>query len=196
MKRRKLVIASLATFSGCTSTLVNSESKEQGEQHKHKKISVAVTDSKTADTLKIRAAGEVYAIPIPDNAKLALAKLEVENQDITGRKIPTVNVRDYTDMQVDTNEVDPITNDVRIYGSGKGGHLPSDSQGTIEMLGYSDIIVGEKLNAYPNSVTGTRKSAPPNSKISGWIFGTIPNEAKPQVKVKWGGQTSVWKLRE
>lgn len=185
-RRTFLALSAGVPLAGCSEVPFLGESMHQLEDSvEFGEVSVTVSEAMTYDTVAVD--GDRYTAP--SNAKFALFLVEAVNNDITSREIPTVNPSAYDFMHVDEGAIaisDP--NDIRVYGSGEGGYLP-DKQ--LPWSFYDQIIIrGNRLPTYPAQSTGTNLDA--NSSVEGWVFGLIPSDSTPQLKVDFQGKEATW----
>ncbi|ELZ05750.1 hypothetical protein C480_10145 [Natrialba aegyptia DSM 13077] len=153
-------------------------------------IDITVTDSMT--TGKITLNGNEKTAP--SNGIYALFEVEAHNTDVTERDVPYVSIPEYETLE---KEEDVIyfndINDIRVYGSGEGGHFPDlDWQEEMQVnTGYELGANGEQLETYPAG--RSRPSIDADSTITGWGVGVIDTGATPELRINFGGKSETWK---
>lgn len=208
MNRRAFLAVSVsgsALIAGCSqaeelaSDATGRGKKSIGDTVTYGEIEVTVTDSMTSQQFTLNG-NEVVS---PDNGIYALFKVEAYNTDVTERDGPLVNPDNYDTLEEEDDTIYMTgINDIRVYGSGKGGYFPDvrwepeygrreQEDGTIVMGGEFEFSVdGEEIEPYP---TGTmRPSIEPDSTISGWVVGVIDSEATPQLRINIDGKKETW----
>jgi hypothetical protein len=192
-RRQFLGAATVTALPGCSAFSVRNNSHTLGETVAFGEIEVTVTDVMTTrevrtylDTVR----GEnVQRYEAPSNAKVALFYLEAHNTDITERNGPAINTENYVQMTEDEDSISMVgINDVRVYGGSEGGYLPDSNIGS-----YDGIRVnGAELNAYPAGPGGTGPAIKPTETVEGWMYGIIPKDKSPRLKVDFNDKSAIW----
>lgn len=183
----------MATMAGCSEISgLGVRHHSLGDTVNFDGVEVTVTDSMTARELAITISESRHERSAPPNGVFGLFYVEAFNTDFSSREGPAVNITNYEIMEDrdDRIEIGGV-NDIRVYGSGEGGHLP-EIRG-ISMYPYGPVAVnGNQLDLYPRSITGTGPNIPPESRAEGWVFAVIPRDSTPELRVITAGKSATW----
>ncbi len=128
-------------------------------------------------------------VTAPSNGVFALFKVEARNTDVSTHEGPYVNPRNYTDLEDQEGEITSGVNDIRVYGSGEGGHVP-ETEAMESIHSYELSLLGNNLETYPN--TESRPDIEPDSRVSGWVVGSIRSDQTPQLQITFNGTSTRW----
>lgn len=187
-RRRYLSLLTAIGLAGCSTAndVVDSSPKPLGETVTYDDLEVTVTDAMTSSQITI----DDSDVTAPSNGTFALFEIEVRNTDVTEHEGPFVNTANYDTLEKEDDTVYTRgVNDIRVYGSGEGGHLP-DTDEITRVSGYELSLLGNTLATYPHSPTRPQIAA--DSTISGWVIGTIKSEQTPQVQITFDGTSTRW----
>ncbi|MBV0924607.1 hypothetical protein KTS45_10395 [Halomicroarcula limicola] len=149
-------------------------------------IEVTVTDAMTSNTVTI----DDNTKKSPSNGIFALFKISAHNTDVAEHDGPYVNPVNYETLEKEDGVIyRGGINDIRVFGSGEGGHLPELNR-LSEYNGYELGIVGHKLETYPSG--NYRPNIAANDTVSGWVVGMIKSDQTPQLKINWKGKSTMW----
>lgn len=153
-------------------------------------IEVTVTDSMTADQITINGNEKTS----PENGTYALFEVESYNTDVTERDAPHVSPKHYETLEKEENTIyTGDINDIRVFGSGEGGHFPDLDRETEMMVDSGQFELGfdgESRETYP--VGTIRPTVDADSTIAGWTVGVIDADATPELKINFNGTEETW----
>jgi hypothetical protein len=158
-------------------------------------VDVTATDALTASEMRLTAGtppeSRTDSFAAPDGEQFALFELTADNAAQTDRPGPQFNIANYDVLTASDRTVRARgINDIRVFGSGQGGHLPADHD---EGVGYDSISVADStLPAYRQSVSGGRPLLETGKSIGGWVYGLIDGDATPELKVRFAGDSALW----
>lgn len=196
MRRRTfLSMGALAGVAGCSEIEaldLGTGTHSVGDTVDFDGIEITPIDAMSANTIEVVQRFETREISSPSNGVFGLFEIEAYNTDITERDLPYVNTRNYELMELDENEFSlGGVNDIRVYGSGEGGHLPNLNQ--IGPPDYRGLRVNNNdLDTYPSSPDSYRPSRDPESTATGWVFAVISAESTPELRVVFREQSATW----
>lgn len=193
MKRREyLLLLGTAMTAGCSGIPGTSGHNSLNDVVTFGHVEVAATDAMISSSITLSRDNQRDTLDAPSGGVFALFKISAHNTDITEQDAPGINLLNYSKLHEEPNEIVTAgVNDIRVYGSGEGGHLPEAFN--IEQFGYNTISVnGHPLKTYPATGYPSRPSLEPDQKLVGWMFGTIPNDSEPQLRVRYNEQSAMW----
>ncbi|WP_224449321.1 hypothetical protein [Haloprofundus salilacus] len=194
MHRRAFLAATgMTLLTGCSSQVdqlantLGGGTHSLGDTVNYGEVEVTVTDAMTSETATM----DGNEITSPSNGIFALFKIKAHNTDVTEQDAPGVNSRNYETLEEEDGVVYTVgINDIRVYGSGEGGHYPD--VGPRYDYSYQLGVNGAKLETYP--VGSMRPSIDADSKVTGWVIGVIKSEQTPQLKIQYAGTSAIWEV--
>jgi len=196
MHRRQLLsITAASAIPGCSvsTPLTQSSNHKIGETVAFDAgIKVTVTDGLTTQEMTLIRESDFQTVTdvfnAPTGGKYALFQLRVENSDITTREAPRFNIFNYETIEEEGGAIHIYSiNDIRVFGSGEGGHLPDGHSN----LMYDSISVDQtNLDIYSQSPSRPRIGA--DETLTGWVYGVIEGSATPELKIHFDGETTLW----